>query len=72
MGGIDEVQACTTFTFIGVTFTNLCTSDIPDPDPVDCQVTGTPTTFGENGVKCWAPTLYAHPFSLSYGDLVVT
>jgi hypothetical protein len=48
--GLDEVQACTTFTVNGVTFTNLCTTDIANPTTANCA---TATTPGENAVKCW-------------------
>ena len=52
--GIDEVQACATFTVLGVTFTDICTTDrTPAPTTDDCETTPTVTPLGENAVKCW-------------------
>jgi hypothetical protein len=52
--GIDEVQACATFTVLGVTFTNICTTDrAPAPTSQDCVATPTATPLGENALKCW-------------------
>jgi hypothetical protein len=50
--GVDEVQACTTFTYLGVTFTNLCTMDRPDATLAPVCDTENPE-FGINAVKCW-------------------
>ena len=60
--GLDHLRACTTFTYLGVTFTDLCTvTPANPPTTADCPGTGPGVPFSENpfGVdafKCWFQT----------------